>query len=404
MYLITFLNPGIFSVSALGTLRWIVLLAAASRIFLDYYSHGLRIKAWLLWLVAFCMVAGLLSAFVSPSPTVSYFKLLAFFIGFVTVMQALAYSRDYDWLSFVFTVWSVVLLMSVPLLFFGVGYIRNGVGFQGILNQPQAYGVFFAVPAIYFSVGYLLRELKRDIKLTLFLLIVWPTVVASQARTGVFAGVLALAFSTGWVLVRNLQSGHLVIRARLRPLTVFLAGLIVALIPLFWNELGKLSVTFVAKTSLSGVNELSMINPDELLRGRTDVIATSWDNFLDHPLSGIGFGVPSNPYETGAAGGEALGIPTSAPVEKSFVPTAVLEENGLLGASVFVGFLTALAIPVLRFGRFSTVVLFMTAFFTNLGEMVFFSAGGGVYIWFCLGLAILFAQRDRQRKRRRQKA
>jgi hypothetical protein len=52
--------------------------------------------------------------------------------------------------------------------------------------------------------------------------------------------------------------------------------------------------------------------------------------------------------------------------------------------------------PVLRFGRFSTVVLFMTASATNLGEMVFFSAGGGIYIWFCIGLALARAWHDKR--------
>ena len=47
------------------------------------------------------------------------------------------------WLSqWMFSLYWVVLLLSAPLLLLPLGYLTNGSGWQGILNHPQAMGVF----------------------------------------------------------------------------------------------------------------------------------------------------------------------------------------------------------------------------------------------------------------------
>lgn len=399
-YLISLSNPGIFSPSPIFEVaRWIVLLAATSRVAVDTALRGYRVKSWFLWLASFCLIAAVSSVFVSPSPTVSVFKILVFFVGFFVVLQALEYSRQYDWLSWFFTVWSVVLFFSLPLLLLDVGYLRNGVGFQGVFNQPQVYGIFFSVPAVYLGVKYLLRELRRDTKLTIFLLAVWPTVIASQARTGIFAGVLAVLVSVSWIVIRNLRDGRLVIRTKLSPLSLLLGGVLIFLLALFSDEAGEEVATFLTKAPSSDVSQLSAVSPDEFLRGRSDIIAASWSNFLERPFTGIGFGVPSNLYERTSSGSEAFGLPTSAPIEKSFMPTAVLEETGIIGALLLTAFLAVFAAPVIRFGRLSTTILLLTAISINLGEMVFFSASGGIYVWLCIGISVLLARHDRQARR-----
>ena len=42
------------------------------------------------------------------------------------------------------TVQAVVIASSLPLILSSAGYFTNGVGFQGILNHPQAFGVYLA--------------------------------------------------------------------------------------------------------------------------------------------------------------------------------------------------------------------------------------------------------------------
>lgn len=399
VYLINFLSPGLFNVpAAVDTLRWFVLLCAALRVFLDFFIHELRfglIRRWLLWLIVFCVVAASLSALASPYPTVSFLKLLAFLVGFATVLQGLRFSKNYDWLNWIFTVWCIVLLIGFPLLFNNLGYVRNGLGFQGILNHPQMYGFFFAVPAVYISVKFLLREVARDPITILFLIAVWTTVIASQARTGIFAGTLAILCSLIWFFIRGVRDNRQVIRLRFKPASLILGGLALTSVLFYWSTISQGAIEFIAKSSLSGVSEIGTAGGiDSLLRERSNLIVASWNNFTDHPLTGIGFGVPSEPYFASATSTQVSGLPVSVPVEKVFLPTAILEETGVIGSACFFTFLMVLCAPILRYGWFSTVVLFLTAVFVNFGEMVILSAGGGVYIWLCIGLATILAPRD----------
>jgi hypothetical protein len=290
-------------------------------------------------------------------------------------------------------VWSVVLFLSLPLLATDLGYFKNGLGFQGILNHPQLYGIFFSVPAFYLTTKFLLREVTRTPMLTAFLFASWVTLIATQSRTSVMAGIFAFIFSAAWVAFRNAQAGRLTIRPAFKPAVVVLSGLVVVGGFFYWNEIGEKSTNFVLKPELGGPTALGSAEylPEELLRKRTNKIDASWNNFLEAPLTGIGFGVPSNLYGSVDSDSEVLGVPVEMPVEKTFIPTAVLEETGLIGSTLLIIFLVVLASPTLRYGSLSTNVLFFTALFVNLGEMVFFSTGGGVYFWLCMSLARISA-------------
>lgn len=396
-YVMSFLNPEIFGApSYADMLRWLVLFFAASRVFMEFFLRGFRVPRWFLWLAIFCGTVAMLSSLASELPTVSYFKILSFFAGFATVFLAIEYSRNYDWLNWAFTLWTVVLLASLPLLVSDLGYVRNGLGFQGILNQPQIYGIFFAVPAFYLTIRLLLREFVRTISLSLFLFALWVTLIASQSRTSVLAGVAALFFSAMWVVVRDIWAGRLTVRTRLSPLSIVLGGIIVVAMIAYWGTFGQEVVEFTVKTSLSGTSELRRLEdvPEQLLGKRADIISASWNEFSDAPLTGIGFGVPSDFYGSVGADSDVFGIPLEAPVEKTFMPTAVLEETGLVGSALLTVFLIVLVSPILRYGDISKNVLFFTALFVNLGEMVFFSVGGGAYFWFCMGLARLWIMRN----------
>src|SRR5262249_33043058 len=93
---------------------------------------------------------------------------------------------------------------------------------------------------------------------------------------------------------------------------------------------------------------------------------------------------------------KVTGLPLSAPVEKGFLPTAVLEETGIFGAIFFALFLFSAMRLVVRRGDIVLAWIFFTCLFVNVGEMIFFSAGGlGLYIWLLMGWAA--ARRDAQR-------
>ncbi|HET6567972.1 MAG TPA: hypothetical protein VFG50_08400, partial [Rhodothermales bacterium] len=123
---------------------------------------------------------------------------------------------------------------------------------------------------------------------------------------------------------------------------------------------------------------------ESLSASRSGLIERSLDNFRAAPITGIGFGVPSEAKyfrpETGF-----LGLPVSASVEKGFMPSAVLEETGVTGAILVVILLLAIFLPVVRWGTITHFWMMSCCVLINLGEMVFFSVGFmGLFFWLLL--------------------
>jgi hypothetical protein len=83
-----------------------------------------------------------------------------------------------------------------------------------------------------------------------------------------------------------------------------------------------------------------------------------------------------------------MGLPTKASVEKGFLPSAMLEEIGLLGTSLTLGILFALFFPLSRYGDILFLWLALSSLFINGGEAVFYSFGGkGLFMWLMFGFA-----------------
>ncbi len=84
-----------------------------------------------------------------------------------------------------------------------------------------------------------------------------------------------------------------------------------------------------------------------------------------------------------------LGIPISASTEKGFIPTAVLEETGLIGTVFWLYFIFSLIRLALKSNDIRWIAMFFGCLFVNVGEAVFFSVGGiGLHLWLLIGLAI----------------
>ena len=67
---------------------------------------------------------------------------------------------------------------------------------------------------------------------------------------------------------------------------------------------------------------------------RESLIDRSMDNFRQYPIAGIGFGVPSDTSQELFEVKRVGGIPISASVEKGSLPSATLEETGIIGAGL----------------------------------------------------------------------
>ena len=120
------------------------------------------------------------------------------------------------------------------------------------------------------------------------------------------------------------------------------------------------------------------------MQSREALINQSWELFRSHPITGIGFQVSySEEFRQKAT-------LLSAPVEKGFLPTAVLEETGILGTSFFVIFLVSFLGYLIGQRNIPATTVFLAVLFTNLGEVQLFALGGpGQLGWILTGAAMI---------------
>jgi hypothetical protein len=274
-----------------------------------------------------------------------------------------------------------IVAWSAPLLALPVGRLRNEQGFQGIFDQPQAFAIVMA-PLIAWLTGALIFGRRLDVVTKCALAGGWVMLFASLARTALASIALGFVIAATIGAVAGGPPRAALARLARRRATWAAGALLLPLLALSAGALQAAALEFLLK----GDTDASV--GEGFYASRGFLIIASFDNFLDRPWTGIGFGVPTDPGAAGVTRDAALGVPLAASSEKGFLPSAVLEETGIVGTVALLVLLAALSRRALRAGDLPSLWLFWAAFVTNLGEMTFFSFGGlGRYIWLLLALA-----------------
>jgi O-antigen ligase len=125
-----------------------------------------------------------------------------------------------------------------------------------------------------------------------------------------------------------------------------------------------------------------------VFESRMPLIESSWRVFVQRPWTGIGFGTSIDPQFVANA------TLFSAPTEKGFLPTALLEEVGIIGALPFAVFLIAFFVHYWKIRNIIALGMMACLLLLNLGEMMFFALGGmGLYSWSLIGAGIALGDR-----------
>lgn len=360
-----------------GLLTWLVPLAAGLRVVAMIRARDLRILG-ALWTFALC--AGALSVRSSPAVMISIMKVLTFTWVISTVVIGYgALTREQldalvPWLLTLLLV--VVGLSLLTLARPQLAYLKNGVALQGILNHPQALGVLVSPLATLLLARFALMRAGTQPVLIGALAVTWSVMFLTGARTAALAALSGVAFA---FLTRVLRQQRGTAQAGTgRIVAVAFLGVIVITVA----ALSGAGESFLLKRS--GTDNLG----DAFSQSRGSAIEDQWRRFLSAPWQGHGFGVyPNGEFPAGVT--TVAGIPISAPVEKGFVPTAILEETGIIGASLFALLLWLCGREVWRNEDLSWIAVFVACLFINIGEAVILSPGGiGLYIWMLIMLAV----------------
>lgn len=334
----------------------------------------------------------------SPIPDLSILRALLWTTVMITLLSAWAgldYQARERLEQQLFGSLVILVLVSLPLAFTDIGYLRNGIGFQGVLNQSQTFGPVVAIVGAW-AAGHLLGIAHPRWRDVAFLGLCFVLVVMSEARTAGMALVLGLAsavlVSPGIVgiparlLMPGLASG------RLRALGLIAAISVVAAGPALSDRLND----FVYKRSDS-VGLLEILDSS-----RGGLVQAMIANIEEEPFTGIGFAIASEPLSMVIDREPILELPISGTItiEKGVLPIAVLEELGVFGflmVTIWVGLM-------IRRGAKAGVVAFAvmaTLLFTNLGESTLFFPGGlGLLILILLAWAVTGKQHPVQDRAR----
>ena len=395
-WLLTMINPGLAPEAPYAfVMRYVVLLAAAISVFLRsnfllYFKLTNNMVRATLMLGSFLIV---LSYFFSPMIGVSVLKALSWTVSMSTLFAAWGglspESRDLL-ARLLFQGIIFVMLASLPLLLVpSLGYLRNGTGFQGILNHPQVFGLTMALLGAR-AASHILAYKRPPWSNVVLVAASVMLVFLSQART---AG-MAMVLGVGVAIVIAPFLAKRPIRSMLPGLRSkrvhIILGLTLACFLIAGPTLNAIIRPYISK----GTGVTHLIETYENSRGI--LIEPMWYNIKDKPLQGIGFGIASVPALMNIERDPVFELPISASVEKGAMPLAVLEELGIFGFLAVAAWLWIL-LRRSAHGGVGPLAVSITVLLMNMGEATLFSPGGmGLLILILLGWAAQSGNPKRQ--------
>lgn len=373
----------------------------------DFASYGLSLlnRSSYLSLLFFAGVMAICSILSGWYTQIALLKIV-YFLTFVTLIfmaTSVLRHRRAD-----IGEWFVSLILAATL--FGIGAIAlnvhtnfrtlradvyeviYGSQFNGAFVHPNSHAVYGTLFVTFLGMIWLLSRYRQR-WLVVPILACWSVFIArSESRTAFLASFVSLILLVLYAKPLRTRFGWQM-RPNVKRRTIIMAGLAAVIIGLFWNaatgnSIGKALTAYIVKGSIRDLDYGSGVFVERVVSSRRGLIEFSWQNFLASPVYGIGFGVS----KTEAFRRDATYF--TAPSEKGFIPTAILEEGGLLGTATFLLFIALFSRDLKRERNMLGLIMFWSFLLTNFGEVTFFAPGGaGSFGWIMVGAAMILNDR-----------
>lgn len=373
--------------------RFIIPMICLIRFSLDLnrLRQTLFAQGYFLAFTGFIAAAAVVSIISQYFVGVALLKLLNFSLAVTAMFSGVQVlrTRKSDLTEWYVLLCAVSVVLSFVSLAAGFGYNMRGSDivvstFNGCMYHSNCLGPLSAMMAVYLACVVLFgRHRNRWLCAMLGACLVY-FMALTQSRTSfvaLFVGILA-AIGLTIVLARR---RYIRLRMNVSRL-VLIAGIAAAgvggvLLDMTTGNVFTRAV--VAFANKGGSDEGFDI--DQALSSRRQLIEHSWQNFLESPLTGIGFEVAKTEFFRKNA------TLFYAPIEKGFLPVAILEETGIIGAMLFALFLLVYARMLARSLNIPGIALLTTFLAVNCGEAMLFAVGGhGGFGWIlCMGGVML---------------
>lgn len=387
-------NQAIVPKTPLWTIaRFLLPMVCLVRFGLDLKALRLNLlrQGYFFSLVAFVVVAACLSLLTGYFVEIALLKLLNFALA-TSAMFSGAYvlrHRRKELAEWYVTLALITVVLGFGSIVLGIGRNMRGEGtfastFNGPFYHSNCLGPLAAMMVVYLACVVIFGKYRnRWVCLAIAGCLVY-FMALTHSRTSFGALFVGLATTIGLTFVMS-RRGYIRLRMNVSRF-VLVGGLAMAavggvLLDMYTgNTVTKAVVAFANKGG--GSEELDI---DQALSSRKAVVQLSWNNFLQSPLIGIGFEVSTSEFFRQNAS------IFYAPIEKGFLPVAVLEETGVIGTFFFVVFLLAYLRHLARRLNIPGIAMFLTFLAVNCGEAMFFAVGGhGAFgwLWFLGGMML----------------
>jgi O-Antigen ligase len=377
-WLFMLLNPAIAPESQLASVaRYVVILAACASVLMrsslvmrrERLQRPPRRNVMLGATVLLGIFLFYHAILFSAEPMISLLKSISFTITMATLISAwsgMSEASRSKTTRFVFGGLCIVVAASLPLLVLPIGYLKNGTGFQGVLSHPQAFGVTLALIAAWLG-GQFFVSRHLSILQWLVLAACPVLIILSQTRTAAGGLVLGLGASLLAMIAFSPRGSNRWKRSRIELL--FFGAM--ALAVLAGPFLADRAQDFLLKSGRGNISDLT----ESIQASRGSLFEAMIENIRKHPMTGIGFGIASDPSQMEVGRDPIFNLPVGAPIEKGIMPVAVVEEVGIPGALLVAAWFVLLLRRAAR-GGIAALAVASTVVFLNLGEANFFSPGG----------------------------
>lgn len=354
------LNPGLaISISQFELLKWLLLFACAGRLIIDYFKiHDKSKVNKIIFPVVLYLVYSALSSFIfSNLPIVALMKILSYGFIFIGMLIGIYNTINYfDWIDWIYKQLLLIVIFSIPLIPFEVGYLISRISFQGITNQPNMFGIILVLFIVVNIVMLQLNKHKMAIIGHLLNILSFFLIWQSNSRTSLIS---ALVLIIVYLLLSNLN--------------LLKKGLVLIAVTIF------ILLILINTDILSELQGFIYKGADDLLYSRAGQISTLTESIEANPLFGTGFAVPVLPYRSYA-------ISTEFIVEPGNLILSVLAYGGIIGFIIFNLYMLNIILSNARNFRY-LIFLPLATVMISMGEMVFFSSNNiGPWLYMFIGI------------------
>ena len=368
------LNPGIAaSQSEISTIKWCLLFG------LSFYAIIAKPKkqkelskgscSQFFLFVAFYSAYLIGASFISGTfPVISTFKVVSWAFIFCAVVYEVYDDGEHDWIQTLTINLCVILVLSLFVLPLDVGYLRNGRGFQGLLNHPNMFGI---ICALCFCLLMNHGEKKPSFGRIAMILLCVICAFLSQSRTGLFSIVLLTAYA--------LIISDMVLPEKIMAMIGLLVLVCIAVTLYILNDPDRTGSiwTFIFKG-----------HDENILYSREKQADMLMLRFSYNPSIGTGFMAPySRDYRS-------MDLRMDLSVEPGNLILTLLGHTGVIGLLLFI----MLFYYMFRNTQKDKRIIFVMPFVLSMGEMVFFSSNN-ISILFYLLLGCCFKPASRSEKK-----